>query len=96
MKVVFTRGARRQIEQIVDGIAAHSPRGASSVRARIRALTDLLADHPRAGRATDMDGIRRLPVVPCPYLVFYRVTADAVVVQFVRHAARDPSSKLDD
>jgi toxin ParE1/3/4 len=92
---VFTRGARRQIERIVDGIAAHSPRGAASVRARIRAVTGLLADHPRAGRRTDMDGIRRVPVVPYPYLIFYRVTADAVVVQFVRHAARDPSGLLD-
>jgi plasmid stabilization system protein ParE len=31
-------------------------------------------------------------VSPYPYLIFYRVTEDAVIVQRVRHAARDPSS----
>jgi plasmid stabilization system protein ParE len=30
-------------------------------------------------------------VSPYPYLVFYRVTEDAVIAQRVRHAARDPS-----
>jgi plasmid stabilization system protein ParE len=32
---------------------------------------------------------RRIAVFPYPYLIFYRVLADDVVIQSVRHAARD-------
>ena len=95
MRVVFTRSARSQIETIVEEIAGHPPRGAVRVRARIDAMAGLLADHSGSGRMTEMDGVRRVPVVPYPYLIFYRVTPAAVIVQFVRHAARDPSSPLD-
>jgi len=30
-------------------------------------------------------------VSPYPYLIFYRVAEDAVIIQRVRHRARDPS-----
>jgi len=49
-----------------------------------------LGRHPYLGQATDLDDVRRMIVSPFPYLIFYRVTADAVIIQRVRHTSRDP------
>jgi toxin ParE1/3/4 len=56
----------------------------------MQATTALLGRHPYHGQATDLDDVRRMIVSPFPYLIFYRVTADAVIIQRVRHTSRDP------
>ena len=91
MKLRFTRRAVRQIEEIIDVIALELPQGARRVRERMQSITTLLIEHPHIGQQTDVAGVRRMLVSPYPYLIFYRVTEDAVIVQRVRHAARDPS-----
>jgi plasmid stabilization system protein ParE len=40
------------------------------------------------GQITDEDGVRKIPVGPDPYLIFYAVEPDEVVVLHVRHGAR--------
>ncbi|MEA2891125.1 MAG: toxin ParE1/3/4 [Bradyrhizobium sp.] len=91
MKLRFTKRAVRQIEDIIEGIALESPMGARRLRERMQSITTLLIEHPHIGQQTDLAGVRRMLVSPYPYLIFYRVTEDAVIVQRVRHAARDPS-----
>jgi addiction module RelE/StbE family toxin len=90
VKLRFTKRAVRQIEEIIDAITLESPQGARRVRERMQSITTLLIEHPQIGQQTDVAGIRRMLVSPYPYLIFYRVTEDAVIVQRVRHAARDP------
>jgi toxin ParE1/3/4 len=92
VKLRFTKRAVRQIGNIIDTIAQESPEGARRVRERMQSITTLLIEHPHIGQQTDVAGVRRMLVSPYPYLVFYRVTEDAVIVQGVRHAARNPSS----
>jgi plasmid stabilization system protein ParE len=92
LKLRFTKRAGRQIEEIIGAIARESPQGARRVRERMQSITTLLIEHPHIGQQTDVAGIRRVLVSPYPYLIFYRVTEDAVIVQRVRHAARNPSS----
>ncbi|WP_334506953.1 type II toxin-antitoxin system RelE/ParE family toxin [Bradyrhizobium sp. AZCC 1693] len=48
----------------------------------------MLAQHPYAGQATDLPGVRRLTLTPYPYLIFYRVTDSEVIVQRMRHTSR--------
>jgi toxin ParE1/3/4 len=91
VKLVFTRRAIRQIDAIIDHIAKESPQGARRVRDRLHAITSLLIEQPRMGQPTDLEGVRRLLVSPYPDLIFYRVTADAVVIMRIRHAVRNPS-----
>jgi plasmid stabilization system protein ParE len=86
-----TRRAATQIERALDYIEAESPQGANRMRERIRTLFLLLAQHPHAGQATDLPGVC-LSVSPFPYLIFYRVTGDEVIVQRVRHTSRRPLS----
>jgi toxin ParE1/3/4 len=58
------------------------------MRERIQSLFLLLEEHPYAGQSTDLPGVRRLIVSPYPYLIFYRVTDNEVIVQRIRHASR--------
>jgi toxin ParE1/3/4 len=66
------------------------PRGAKLVHARIRAVTDLLLQYPMAGAPTDNPTIRRVTTTPYPYVIFYEVTDDKVIIHVVRHGACDP------
>jgi toxin ParE1/3/4 len=81
VKLRFTKRAVRQIEEIIDAIVLESPQGARRVRERMQSITTLLIERPHIGQQTDLAGIRRMLVSPYPYLIFYRVTGDAAIVQ---------------
>ncbi|MGH7054127.1 MAG: type II toxin-antitoxin system RelE/ParE family toxin [Stellaceae bacterium] len=91
MRLRYTRPALADLSAILDDIAAHSPQGVRRVQARLKALTDLLLQHPRIGRRTNDPAIRRMTTTPYPHLVFYEVTDTEIIIHAVRHAARDPS-----
>ena len=91
MRLRYTALALADLDAVLDYIAARSPQGARRVQARLRAVIALLASHPRIGARTDDPAIRRAVAVPYPYLVFYEVTDDEIVIHAVRHAARDPA-----
>ena len=92
MRLRLTRRAATQIERALEYVEAESPQSANRMRERIATLFLLLAQHPYAGQPTDVPGVRRLYVSPYPYLIFYRVTGDEVVVQRLRHTSRRPPS----
>jgi len=92
VKLRVTRRAATQIENALEYIAADSPQGADHVRGRIQALFQLLTQHPYAGQATDLPGVRRLTLSPYPYLIFYRITDREVIIQRMRHTSRLPLS----
>jgi plasmid stabilization system protein ParE len=92
VKIRYTAPALADLNSVLDYIATHSPQGASRVRSRLRKVIELLSDHPHIGIRTDDPAIRRLTALPYPYLVFYEVTENEIVIHAVRHAARDPSS----
>ena len=91
MRLRYTLPALADLSAILDYIAAHSPRGARQVQTRIKVLTDLLLLHPHIGRRTSDPAIRRMPMTPYPYLLFYEATESEIIIHAVRHAARDPS-----
>ncbi|MGH6679580.1 MAG: type II toxin-antitoxin system RelE/ParE family toxin [Bradyrhizobium sp.] len=90
MKVRYSRRANKQIQEIGDYIGRHNAGAAARVTARIAALTRLLGQHPRMGRATDKEGVRVVSVLPFPYVIFYKISveADEIEVLRVRHTAR--------
>ena len=92
VKLRYTRPALADLSAILDYIATHSPQGARRVQARIKAVIDLLLQHPYVGRRTNDPAIRRIPTVPYPYVVFYETTETEIIIHGVRHAARKPSS----
>ena len=76
--------------EVLDYIETRSPQGAESVKRRLKAAIDLLADHPKAGRATNKGDLRRLVANPYPYVIFYRTDATGIIIHGVRHTARRP------
>lgn len=90
MKLRYTPKALAELDEILTYIAERSPQGARNVQARIQAITTLLQEHPLSGQLTSESGLRRIVTPPYPYLVFYEVTADEVVIIGIRHGARAP------
>lgn len=84
VKVRYTRRALRQMSDILDYIQANSPQGAESVKRRLTAAIDLLADYPESGRATNKGDLRRVLANPYPYVIFYRRDATGIVIHGVR------------
>jgi toxin ParE1/3/4 len=64
VKLRYTQPARFELQSVLDYIQERSPRGAAKVRARIKALTELLLDQPYIGVATSEPGIRRIAANP--------------------------------
>jgi toxin ParE1/3/4 len=91
VKLRYTLPALADLHSILDYIAAASPQGAQRVQRRIQHVVGLLLTHPNIGVRTDDPTIRRLTTTPYPFLVFYEVTKDEIVIHAIRHAARDPS-----
>ena len=87
MKVRYTSRALRHRWPIYS-TEARSPQGAANVKERLRAVIDLVADHPEAGRVTNKGPLRRVVVSPYPYVVFYQSDPTGIVIHGVRHSAR--------
>lgn len=69
-------------------IGERSPKAAISMGDAIEAAVRLLADHPYIGRSGRVAGTRELVVASTPYVVAYRVEADAVVILRLLHGAQ--------
>ena len=80
------------MSEILSYIDAQSPQGSRSVKARLQAVMDLLAEHPSSGRPTNKAGLRRIAATPYPYVIFYRADEAEIVIHGVRHSARRPIS----
>ena len=94
MKLRYTSPALADLASILDHVAEHSPQGARRIQQRIQMVTGLLQTHPRIGARTDDPTIRRLLTTPYPYLIFYEIASDDIVIHAVRHAARDDDEPL--
>ena len=90
MKVRLDARAVRDLEEIRSYLVEHSPFGAERVRQHIAQTLERLGDFPLLGRATDEPGVRVLTLTRYPYLIFYAVLTDTVVVLHIRHGAREP------
>lgn len=90
MRLRYTRRGAAELAAILAHIAAASPQGARRVQKRIQAITTLLTQRPHAGQIAGRGHLRRMVASPYPYLVFYQVREEEIVIHGVRHAARRP------
>ncbi|MGF9691554.1 type II toxin-antitoxin system RelE/ParE family toxin [Rhizobium sp. 0TCS1.26] len=88
MKLRITRRALRQIEHALEFIRSISPTGAASVAARLDEIIEVLKQQPQIGRRTNRAGVRRVVLLPYPYILFYRVGQDEIIVLRFLHASR--------
>lgn len=67
---------------------AHDNPAAAEVAQRIREAVRIMADYPAAGRPGRVPHTREFIVSGTPYILPYRVRADAVEILRVLHAAQ--------
>ena len=97
MKVVYAPRALRDLEAIDAYLAERNPSAAVNVLAAIKSSIDTLSFFPQIGRVIDNAGHRRVPVVRHPYVVFYRISGDDLLILHIRHTSRrpiDPTTEL--
>jgi plasmid stabilization system protein ParE len=90
VRLRYTLPALADLDSILTYIADASPQGAKRVQKRIQDVINLLLTHPQIGIRTEDPVIRRLTTTPYPFLIFYEIGDEEIVIHAVRHAARDP------
>jgi toxin ParE1/3/4 len=89
VRVRWLRAALANLEAEAEYIAEDNPAAADRLVQRIFRATDLLARNPAMGRPGRVPGTRELVVADTPYIIPYRVRANAVEILRVFHAARN-------
>ena len=92
MKVRYTVRALQDLRDALAYIDEQSPQGSRRVQARIQEVIEIIARNPEVGVVTGRRALRRLTAHPYPYLIFYRVEQDSVVIFGIRRGARDPKA----
>ncbi|HWX83753.1 MAG TPA: type II toxin-antitoxin system RelE/ParE family toxin [Xanthobacteraceae bacterium] len=91
MKVVYTAGARRDLDEIGEWLSDYYPTIAPAVERRIHNVIARIAQWPlSARRSAKYPGVRVVPIGRYPYKIFYRITADTIEVLHIQHSARQP------
>ena len=89
MRVRWLRVALANLETEADYIAKDNAAAADRLVQRIMRAVNLLGKNPAMGRPGRVSGTRELVVGDTPYIVPYRVRANAVEVLRVFHATRN-------
>jgi toxin ParE1/3/4 len=88
VRVRWLRIALANLEAEADYIAEDNPAAADRVVQRIFRAIALLSKNRAMGRPGRVPGTRELVIADTPYIIPYRVRADAVEILRVFHAAR--------
>jgi toxin ParE1/3/4 len=96
--VRFSPAALRDLNEILDYIAADKPATARNVVARIRASCERLGAFPNRGELLEYLGPKVRRITVGSYNIFYRPKGDGtLLIMRVRHGARDePDDNLDE
>ncbi len=87
MHILWTKGAKNNLEHIEDYIAQDNPRAALDTVLKIIQSVEVLADHPEMGRAGRILSTRELIIVGSPYIIPYRVKDKHIEILRVLPAA---------
>ena len=88
MRVRWLRTALRNLDHHANYIAKDNPDAARRAVERVRAAVSQLAQYPSMGRIGRVPGTRELIVGGAPWIIVYRVRADAVEIIRVLHGAQ--------
>jgi toxin ParE1/3/4 len=88
VRVKWLQVALANLDAEADYIAEDNPAAADRLVQKIFRATNLLAKNPAIGRPGRVPGTRELIIPGTPYIVPYRVRANALEILRVFHAAR--------
>ena len=89
MKVRFSKRALAELDFILADLAQKNPNAAQHFETRISAITQRIGQFPLGFQeVAERPGVRRVPLLRYPYLMFYKVLADEVIVVRIVHGSR--------
>lgn len=88
MKIEWLPEADRNLTAQLEWVAERNPWAAMDMGDAIFNAIDRLADHPAMARPGRVAGTREVAVLGTPYVVVYRIEADAVVIMRILHDAQ--------
>ena len=91
MKIVYTRGAMRDLEDAHQFIEREWPGVLEQFERRLTEIECLVSEHPHSGRElTNRRGVYAVPLIRYPYKFFYRIAGEIIEVLHVYHTSRRP------
>ena len=89
MRVRYASRALAELDAILADLAAKNPIAAERFEQRISQIAERIGRFPEGFQeVAQRPGVRRVPLVRCPYLIFYKPYPDEVVILRVVHGAR--------
>jgi toxin ParE1/3/4 len=88
VEIVWSPLARARLREIRAYVAQDKPDAAARLAMRIVSLVEALREHPYLGRAGSEPGVRELVVGGTPYLIFYRVQGERVMINTIWRGAQ--------
>ena len=88
LEIVWSRLARRRLEEIHDYIAKDKADAAQRFATRLVASIEVLKNYPLLGRRGSETDIRELVIGGTPYIVLYRVRSKRVFITTIWHGAQ--------
>jgi toxin ParE1/3/4 len=89
MKLVLSRLALAELDDILRYLSDRSPLGATHVEIRMRRAFEHIGHFPEAAeRVEQRPDVRRFPLARYPYVVYYEIGKDVVTVLRILHGAR--------
>jgi toxin ParE1/3/4 len=89
LQVRWTPSAARDLKEISRYIRRDNPQAARAVAKRLYDEAERLNTLPGRGRVGKIPGTRELIIPGLPYIIVYRITADAVHIFRIYHGAQD-------
>ncbi len=90
MRVRHTRRSYADVLAIFNYLDERSPQGARNVKRALKKAIELIGEYPHVGRRSGEQDTRVLQVGRYPYLVYWSVERDEILIVHIRHAARAP------
>jgi toxin ParE1/3/4 len=88
MKIHWSAASIKHLQEITGYLKGESATGTISTRRRIRETVQRIALMPFSGRAGRLEGTREAVVPRTPFIVTYKVSAQAVEILGIWHGAR--------
>jgi plasmid stabilization system protein ParE len=88
VRIRLTKAAVRDLGEIRAYIAADDPAMAHKVVAILDRSIVLIGERPQIGRPTAVPDVREWSVPGLPYVIPYRIAADAIEIVRVYHTSR--------
>jgi toxin ParE1/3/4 len=89
MRVRFSKLALAELDAILSDIQANSPGAAARFNERVGRVVERIAQFPDGAHEVEQrPGVRRVPLVRYPYVMYYAAIDDDVMILRIIHGAR--------